>query len=331
MNTIKHVGVTLAYDEVGNDAGSGVIAVSSALHLERVDLNGAYLERANLVGAHLDGAILHAAHLGSANLFSAHLDGVILWDAHAEDASLVGAHLERANLFGAHLDGANLTGMSFDKASRLNNAALTGASFDQVSFDNTNLTVVDWGLVGILSDERTARDRKGDDGKPKDRAQRLSEYTAAMRANRVLSVALQARGLSEDAARFAYRAKFLQRRMLRLQRRYPAYFGSVFLDLVSGYGYRPLRSFATYLFVVGLFAGVYGLLATLGWTQEAKNFTSWDSLLVLSVTSFHGRVFFAGGSSLGDWAARVVAVEAVFGLLIEISFIATFTQRYLGK
>jgi hypothetical protein len=35
--------------------------------------------------------------------------------------------------------------------------------------------------------------------------------------------------------------------------------------------------------------------------------------------------------TLGDAFVRLAAVEAVLGLLIEVSFIATFTQRFFGK
>jgi uncharacterized protein YjbI with pentapeptide repeats len=315
-------------------------------HLEGVVLYDAHLEGADLRGAQLEGAVLYDAHLERATLLGAQLDGAVLRDAQLTGADLGEAHLERADLsraqltgadlsraqltgadlYGAQLDGADLRGASFDKASRLNEAVLTGARFDQVVFDNANLAVLDWGPVTILGDERTARELKNRDGKPRSREQRVDDYKAAVRANRVLAVALQDQGLSEDAARFTYRAKFLQRRVLRLQRRYLSYLGSCFLDLVSGYGYRPLRSFATYVFVVSAFAGLYALLAYLGLTAEP--FGSWDSPFVLSVTSFHGRVFFAGGLQLTDWAARVGAIEAVFGLLIEIIFIATFTQRF---
>jgi hypothetical protein len=108
-----------------------------------------------------------------------------------------------------------------------------------------------------------------------------------------------------------------------------AYGGSVLLDVIAGYGYRPLRSAATYVVVNALFALTYALLAYFGLTVE--KFGSWDSPLVLSVTSFHGRVFFSGGLALTDWAARVGAIEAVVGLFIEITFIATFTQRFLAR
>jgi len=32
-----------------------------------------------------------------------------------------------------------------------------------------------------------------------------------------------------------------------------------------------------------------------------------------------------------DWAARVGAIEAVIGLLIEITVIATFTRRFFAR
>jgi hypothetical protein len=52
---------------------------------------------------------------------------------------------------------------------------------------------------------------------------------------------------------------------------------------------------------------------------------------VLSISSFHGRGFFSSGISLGDTLARLAAGEAIIGLLIEITFIATFTQRFFAR
>jgi uncharacterized protein YjbI with pentapeptide repeats len=203
------------------------------LHLEAVDLRGAHLERASLMEAHMEGVFLTLAHLERASLAWAQLEGASLLEARLEDASLAGAQLEGASLRGArlagtdlrkaHLAGADLTGTGFDKNSRLNEAVLTGASFDQISFDRTNLTVVDWSLVTTLGDERTARAHKDADGKLKTSGIRLAENRAAVRANRVLAVNLQEQGLAEDAARCAYQAQVLQRRVLRSQRKLGAY------------------------------------------------------------------------------------------------------------
>jgi uncharacterized protein YjbI with pentapeptide repeats len=74
-------------------------------------------------------------------------------------AQLRWACLEEATLLGAHPEQADLAGASFDKTTRLNDTDLTAATFDQVVFDQVNLTVVDWSLVDILGDERTAHER----------------------------------------------------------------------------------------------------------------------------------------------------------------------------
>jgi hypothetical protein len=55
---------------------------------------------------------------------------------------------------------------------------------------------------------------------------------------------------------------------------------------------------------------------------------------VYSLTSFHGRGFFPGlqsQHSLHDPLVMLAAIEAVVGLFIEISFIATFTKRFFGS
>ena len=80
-----------------------------------------------------------------------------------------------------------------------------------------------------------------------------------------------------------------------------------------------------YLVVIFCFMGLYLLNA------HAPVHLSWDEALVLSVSCFHGRGFFPLGMTLGDTLARLAALEAVLGLLIEVNFIATFTQRFFGR
>src|SRR6185312_2193726 len=163
-------------------------------------------------------------------------------------------------------------------------------------------------------------------GKPKDNATRLQDYNAAVRANRQLATALRQQGLNEDADKFAYKAQELQREVLRRQRRFGAALGSWFLDIIAGYGYRPMRSLIAYIVIVCAFAGAYLLNA-----QFAAPHLTWDEALVLSISAFHGRGFFTSGISLGDTLARLAAGEAIIGLLIEITFIATFTQRFFAR
>jgi hypothetical protein len=246
------------------------------------------------------------------------------------------------------LEGADLTGATFDKTSRLDRAELTGTSLDQVTFDNMNLTVVDWSLVPMLGDEVTARSatftrdatigtgvmraaefranvvrEKGD---KKERFERRDEFSAAVRANRVLAVTLRSQGLNEDADRYGYRAYVLQRQVLIRQGHWLRYLGALFLDTISGHGYRPGRSLLTYLAIIASFAAGYYLLgggAPLHLTPQEAVFTS--------IISFHGRGFFPTSFNLANPITPLVAAEAICGLLIEITFIATFTNRFFAR
>lgn len=151
----------------------------------------------------------------------------------------------------------------------------------------------------------------------------------AVRANRQLVVALQAQGLNEDAVRFAYRAQRLQRIVSRRQKRYGTYLFSGFLDVIAGYGYKPKRSLIWYIAVIIGFASGYFLVTHLLHAQPYP--LAWYEALILSISSFHGRGFFQPVHNLGDPVAVLASCEAIVGLIIEISFIATFTQRYFGK
>lgn len=142
----------------------------------------------------------------------------------------------------------------------------------------------------------------------------------AIRANRQLAVQLQDQGMSEVASRFAYRAQKLQRIVLRREKKFGQYFFSLLLDALAGYGYRPGRSVLWYLATILVFALAYHFLGGLSlYPPDA---------FVFSVMSFHGRGFFPALSqetNLHNPLVMLAAVEAIVGLLIEISFIATFT------
>src|SRR6266436_3687856 len=292
----------------------------SYAQLEEANFIRAQLKGVDLVGAQLKGADLREAQLEEANFIGAQLKGADLGGAQLDGAYLREAQLEGVNLSGAQLKGADLRNVILGDKQRI------GPRLADLQWGDTNLAAVDWSQVAALGDEHQARQKKTPDGKKKEQAARLSEYQAAVRANRQLAVALQAQGLSEEAARFAYRAQRLQRIVLRRQRKLVVYLFSGVLDLLAGYGYRPGRSVIAYLVIIVGFMGLYLLNA-----HFVAPHLRWDEALVLSVSSFHGRGFFSQEISLGDTYARLAAAEAVVGLLIEISFIATFTQRFFGK
>jgi len=194
------------------------------------------------------------------------------------------------------------------------------ARLADVRWGTANLAVVEWKLVRRLGDEEVIH-VLGSGG------HRDEGYRDAARAYRQLAVVLRNQGLNEDAARFAYRAHLMQRKIysswgiLTIFVLGP-YLSSFFLDLVSGYGYKPIRSFITYAVVISMFALIYFLLGP---------HLTWNEAIVISMTAFHGRGFFPEQFKPGDPQALVAALEAFVGLLIEVTFIATLTQRLFGK
>ena len=328
------------------DGASCRQTVFTGAYLRRASFRLALLLRAKLDQAHLEevalhGAELRAARLEGANLFGARLDGLALAPEEYERLARL-RYREELLARPPTLEPADLRGAYFDTSTNLRRAALGDVSLGyprvaDLQWGGANLAVVPWSprrsrllqrrpAPIILGDERAARSAVTAEGKRKDRATREEELEAAIRANRQLAVALRAQGLDEEAGVYAYRAQVLQRRALLREYRAGAWIFSLFLDALAGYGYRPVRSLVAYLLVIILFAAAY---YTLG-PESGVNLSPLGAL-VFSVTSFHGRGFFPGGIPLDDPLTAVAAGEALVGLLIEISFIATFTQRFFGK
>jgi hypothetical protein len=302
----------------------------AALHLEhatlfQTHLEGGFLGRARFAEANLEGVLLEHADLSGADFTQAYLRS-----AQWQSAMLYGAHLEGSVLIEANLRGADLRKAGMDVQTELNDAQLDEQLLvADVVWNGVPLTIVNWDQTPTLGDEQLARRSADEFGKRKTKEARLLYFQLAVRAYRQLAVALRDQGLNEVADRFSYRAQLLQRNVLLRQRKYLNYLGSWLLWLIAGYGYRPLRTLLIYLCAIAGFAVEYFAVTHTLPTQTAP--LVWYEALVLSVSSFHGRGFFQPVHSLGDPVAILAAIEAVFGLLIEVSFIATFTQRFFGR
>jgi uncharacterized protein YjbI with pentapeptide repeats len=341
-------GLPLARIQGGHDEGNWLtVASSHALRISGIILQGAQLEETSLQGAVLGSADmmrvkLNGADMESAFLLGADLRTAVLAGANLRGACLDSSHLEDAVLHEAHLEGADLRRCALDDGTILSDVTLGHptegyARLADVRWNGANLAAVKWQPTAragkrtpwqsvALGDEQQARQSKDENEKTKDAQAPLRDYEAAVRANRQLVAALRTQGLNEYADHFAYRAQVLQRAVLRRQRQWLRWLGSLLLDVVAGYGYRPLRSLLSYLLVVASFALVY---MTLGGAHGQP--LTWNESLVVSLTAFHGRGFFATAFQPGDPQAAMAALEAVFGLLIEITFIATFTQRFFAR
>jgi hypothetical protein len=195
-----------------------------------------------------------------------------------------------------------------------------GPKLADVQWGDTNLAVVDWSRIASIGDEYVILEKQ-----PYFNYNPI-DYKTATRAYRQLSVALRNQGLNEDAARFTFRAQRMERKYYLLRGNLGQYLFSGFLNLLSGYGYKPLRCFISYLIVILSFALTYFIIG-----HRVGPVLSPLGSVVFSMTSFHGRGFFPGGIALDDPLTVVAAFEAFIGLLIEVTFIATLTQRLFGR
>jgi uncharacterized protein YjbI with pentapeptide repeats len=330
----------------------------AGVHLEQADLSGARLEGALLRGAFLQGATLRATVLEEAVLFQAQLEQAYLREAHLEGANMMNAHLEGAYLRKARLAGADLRGAFCNNATTIEKITLLDkkwgcALLADVHWDDCNLAVLDWQRVMPLGDETLTCSLSIHGGRAKslrEKQHHLNTYQAAVRAYRQLANAMRTQGMNDEAFPFAYRAHVLQRALLwrlflwgtgilfsepgtrrglhqqarELWQRLRAgasYCFSWLLDILAGYGYKPEHGLGIYLLTILTFTIVYLLIGALPFNEA----------LIFSITAFHGRGFMPGPFSLASPVTALAAFEAVIGLFVEISFIATFTQRFFGR
>jgi uncharacterized protein YjbI with pentapeptide repeats len=327
-------------------------------HLERAQAPGAYLEAASLssvrashvdmLGAHLDGADLNGGHLEGARFGQSQLAGVILAGARLEGAVFDEAHMEGKEMdaeafqrvrqwdptFQACQPPTNLSAAFLDADTSLKGTVLGdekrgGISLVDAHLDGVNLAAARLEQVKSLGEERIAQQAKRADGTTKDDATRLSDYQTAVRANRQFAVALRNQGLNEMADHFMYRAQVLQRGVLRLEGKRSKLAFSWCLDRLAGYGFRPGRTLVLYLGVLTASTMLFFWQA-MTLAHHPLWYEKLGESFVAAITAMHGRGFLPGQVQSG-WQLGLAAFDAVAGLIVEASFVATFVQRFFGS
>jgi uncharacterized protein YjbI with pentapeptide repeats len=104
---------------------------------------------------------------------------------------------------------------------------------------------------------------------------------------------------------------------------------SMLLDVLAGYGYKPKWTLFWYVVTVLSFTFAYLHVGAIVDHHPLDRVGA----LIFSVTAFHGRGFFTAGNDIPYDSQTIIlgAIEAVIGLLIELSFVATFTGRFFRR
>ncbi len=310
-------------------------------NLNKSNLSRANLAQADLSGANLAYATLREVDMHKAILIRLQFEGAILSGANLEGADLRSAHFEGAILHRVNLIDADLRNAFFDTATSLDDIILNKgksrcASLAGVHWGDVDLSVVNWKSVKVLGDEQKAHQPKTSEGEMRQSSERVYDYRSAVRATRQIAIMLRDQGLGGYADYFSYRARVLYRmerwwqlwskeqiqKPLNWVQLLVAWTLSMLFDVLAGYGYKPERAVFCYLVVIMSFTTTY---VTFGHLLPLQ-------ALVFSLTSFHGRGFSPGENvTLDNPLTVLAAMEAVVGLVIEISLISTVTQRFFGK
>jgi len=306
------------------------------------DLSGAVLRdssfnHANFAFANLSGAVIEGCRFRGAEMSGVSLSGTRVFDGDFSDAVLHGANLSGATIVVGNFRGANLTQASMDRSTVLGDSISRRGGGDLFQLDDQScLLDVAWGGVVLGGVPWENVPRVGDEAAittAVSRAVRAQAMRRAARAYHGLAQALEAQSIIAPALRYRRRQHQLERKALLHDFKLGQWLFSCALNLVSGYGDRPLRALSVYLAVVLSFAGIYFAITTpsnpifLSGSQPLQL----HEAVVFSLSSFHGRGFFPSTISLGDPVAIIAAIEAVSGLFIELVLIATFTRRLFER
>lgn len=204
------------------------------------------------------------------------------------------------------------------------------ALLSNVHWNDVDLTVVDWQCLSVLGDEIRAKSiasgRRGLQTRWAHWQSVVSAYEQAERTYRYLIAQLRSQGMTREAERFTLRALRVHRTVMWRRFEFVPALGSLLLDWICGYGYRPFNIAVVYALVLECFQIAYAAVAA-----HTGHPLTLPEALVVSISAFHGRGFLSATIQPSDPQAVLAAIEAVLGLLLEVTFIATFTQRVFAR
>ena len=250
--------------------------------------------------------------LSNADLFHANLKKARLTNVNLKDANLVKTDLSRARFSQVNIQDANLMGVQ-----------LRGATMDRV----------DWGKAVLNEKLGAAAERKGKE------QQAFQFYREALLVYQHLGRVYARNRDGKMASRLFMREIEMQRKLM--PRGSVVWLWSMLVDLVCGYGEKPLRVFGLALVIVLISGGFYsyygvrgssgpgGIDVLLGFSSEVGLVENAVDFLHCAI--FSAKVFFSLGYSdqVYEGAARTIAsIEAFLGGLVMAFFLVLAVRKH---
>lgn len=266
-------------------------------------LEGIVLRYAQLEGIKLGGS--KGLDLSNADFFHANLKKARLTNVNLSDANLMKVDLSRSRMSQVKIQGANLMGLH-----------LRGAKLDKV----------DWGKAVLHEQHGLLAEEEGDEDKA------IQSYREALSVYQHLGRVYERNSDRRMASWLLLREMEVQRKMMT--RGSAEWLWSTVVNLVCGYGEKPLRVIGLALVLIVICAGLYSYLGVfgvdldLGYISElslAENIDDFVDCLIYSATVFVS----VGYSEMSDLrGGRIVAsIESFVGGLVIAFFIALSLRK----
>ena len=316
----------------------------------RANFSGAYVEGAYFIDAQVEGADFSGAQVEGADFYRAQAEGANFSSAQVEGANFSGAQVEGADFYRAQAEGANFSsaqveGADFESAD-LTNVNLSYSFLEKTRFDeDTQLTGVRF-LNADLKHSYLRRAYSHIDEIVIEEAE--GKFENAIEVYLSLKNYFRDEGMYEVSGRYYYREMLMKRKtawkMINSfkwdkEKKFKSlkeccgnvigWFVSKMMDLLTGYGEKPVRVVGWWIGLISMFGAIYHLFK--GIMNHPYAFAYKPSLLesmYFSVVSFTTLGF-------GDFRPKpgifqvVASAEAFLGALFIALFIFVFTRKMI--
>jgi len=290
-------------------------------NFQNVNFHKAYLKNtmfggANLEKAYFGGANLENAYLKGANLKGAYLRGAILKNSRLdstclENAEMLGADLQNAKLWNSNLTGAKLQNSNLRNAEFNEKTVLFDVNLYQSKIDNSTLKFAYANLDKIVLQEKN------------------KVYKKAKEVYRALKNYFRQEGMYDISGEYYYKEKLMEAKCNWKDKKYFKWIFNILLNLVAGYGERPLNVLIWWIsiifgnsFIYYFFSGIYNGIAI----NIASYSPKYLEALYFSIVTFTTLGF-------GDLAPKpgffqiIASIEAILGAIFMAMFIYVFARK----
>jgi hypothetical protein len=285
----------------------------SRANLQNINFASANLEKAYFGGTNLKNAILRGSVLKGAYLRGAILEDATLYKSCLQSADMTGANLHNTKLWSSNLKGAKLQRADLRNARFNDKTILNDVDWYQCQIDNSTLKLADNQL-----DKKVIQEKNNDYSKAKEVYRNLKNY-------------FRQEGIYNISGEYYYREKLMETKYNWKEKKYLQWIGNMFLNLITGYGERPLNILIWWIsiifgcaFIYYFFSGIYNSIAN-NITSYNPNFleTLYFSINTFMTLSFGDLVPKSGFFQIFS------SFEALLGAIFMALFIFVFARKMI--